>query len=74
MVSGVDDDGTSLRHLLHGAEHLLRAAHLRVVLGCLHAQDVRDDAVDLHITDQSSKEKFLHDGRTEQPQSRQSQQ
>ena len=36
------------------------AGHLQVVLGRLHAQDVRDDAVDLHAADEAREEQLLH--------------
>lgn len=44
---------------------------LGVVVCCLHAQNVRDDAVNLNISNQSCEEQLLSDGCTHQPKSRQ---
>lgn len=52
----------------HGLPH-----QLRVVVCRLHAQDVGDDAVDLHVPNQSCKEQLLRQGSTHQPQGRQAQ-
>lgn len=45
--------------------------YLRVVVRCLHSQNVRDDAVDLNVADQSCKEQLFSDGSAHQPKSRQ---
>lgn len=47
--------------------------HLAVVVSGLHLEDVRDDAVYLHVADETSEEELLGDGRTHEPQGRETQ-
>ena len=59
MLSLLDDDRAVL-----GSENSL-CAHLRVVFGGLHTQDIWDDTVNLYVTDEPGKEELLHNGRAE---------
>lgn len=44
---------------------------LAVVLGRLHLEDVRDDAVDGHVANQAGEEELLRDARVHEAQGRQ---
>lgn len=50
------------------------SAHLAVVVSGLHLEDVRDDAVYLHVADEASKEQLLCHRCTHQPQGRKTKQ
>lgn len=65
MIAMVQNPGLLLLHTM--------TYDLRVVVCCLHSQNVWDDAVNLNIANQSCEEQLLSDGSTHQPESRQSQ-
>lgn len=45
-----------------------RGQRLAVVVGGVHFEDVRDDAVDLHVADEAGEEELLGDGGADQTQ------
>lgn len=46
---------------------------LAVIISGLHFEDIRDDAVDLHVSNETSEEQLLCDCCTDQPEGRETQ-
>lgn len=47
---------------------------LAIIIGGLHFEDVRDDAVDLHVANEPCEKQLLCDSSTYQPEGRKTQQ
>lgn len=58
---------------VHFTESDCHSDHLAVVVGGFHLKDVGDDAINLHVADETGEKELLCDGRAHQSERRETQ-